>query len=272
MGRRVAVAVKTPSHAERLGLVDPFHAIDPSMAGNAAYAPADVGAVVEIDVIGKIVDPDPRDGFARLVTLANGSQLLDLGADVPVAVQADRGGGDRREGGRLDRRVAITAIEPHLASMDFMGERKRLHGSIADVGRPGRPAIIKKEDRIDRPSQHQNAHQQPKAIRPCRKQRLACCHVMPPDSEVFGRSDAPHGRRLSRKGDGPLTKDQLATSKISHSGYPLPKPNKYPPPYFFGGRGSRRSKPSMHFQNFHIPEDDRRPGVFALEADAAFGR
>ena len=52
---RVAMAVEAPAHAELLGLVNLLHLIHPAMTSDAAHAAGDVGAVVEIDVIGQVV-------------------------------------------------------------------------------------------------------------------------------------------------------------------------------------------------------------------------
>src|ERR1700722_14739320 len=69
---RSAVAFKAPAHAQRSGLEDNVHAVDPAMAFDAAHAVIDVGAVIEVNVIGQVMNLDPLDRFAGLPAIADG--------------------------------------------------------------------------------------------------------------------------------------------------------------------------------------------------------
>ena len=93
-------------------MVNLVHLVDRSVAVNTAYAAVYVNGMVEIDVIGQLVDLHPGNGLARLVTLAHQRQ--------PGIVPSTPGCGSscrsRPPGcsntGFLDAVVAITAIDP----------------------------------------------------------------------------------------------------------------------------------------------------------------
>ena len=91
--------------------------------------------MIEIDVVGQIMHANPRDRFAGLHALAKRLGRLGVGGDRLVAIHADRRRRDCGKGGPLDRRVAIAAIEPHLADVDLMGIGHGLTGRVADIGR-----------------------------------------------------------------------------------------------------------------------------------------
>ena len=58
------MAVQAPSHAECLDLIDLPHGVDPPMAGNTTNPTHNVRAMVEIDVVGQVVHPDPPNRIA----------------------------------------------------------------------------------------------------------------------------------------------------------------------------------------------------------------
>ena len=58
------MAVHAPSHAQLRELLHLIHFMNGTMAGLALYvSSADVLAMVEINVVGKVVNPFPGDGF-----------------------------------------------------------------------------------------------------------------------------------------------------------------------------------------------------------------
>ena len=59
-----AMALQTPAHAVRFGVIDDFHVIDLAVAGDTAHAAVHVDGVVEINVVRRLVDPDPRNRLA----------------------------------------------------------------------------------------------------------------------------------------------------------------------------------------------------------------
>ena len=91
------------------------------MARDATDAPPNVGTMIEINVVGQIMHPHPRDRFAGLHALAKRSVRLSIGGDRLMAIHADRRRGDSGKGGALHRRVAIATVQPQLAGMDLVG-------------------------------------------------------------------------------------------------------------------------------------------------------
>ena len=61
----LAVALKAPAHRERLGLIDDFHLVDATVATHAANAAIDVGAVIEVRKVRKLVNALPLDRKTR---------------------------------------------------------------------------------------------------------------------------------------------------------------------------------------------------------------
>jgi hypothetical protein len=104
------------------------------MTRHATDAPADMGTVIEIDVVGQIVNANPRNRFVGRHALAKRFGRLQSGGNFLMAVHAKRRWRNRGKGGMFHRRVAIPAIQAHLAGMDLMGVRHRLARRIADVG------------------------------------------------------------------------------------------------------------------------------------------
>jgi len=69
---RGSMALETPTHAVGLGVVDDFHVVDLTVAGDATDTSVYVNRMVEIDVIRSFVNPDPGDGIAGFPGFADG--------------------------------------------------------------------------------------------------------------------------------------------------------------------------------------------------------
>src|SRR5579871_1746631 len=61
MGRRVSMAIQTPTHAQWFYLPHYFHLVNVAMTALTANACAHVSTVIEIGVIGNFVDTLPRN-------------------------------------------------------------------------------------------------------------------------------------------------------------------------------------------------------------------
>lgn len=59
MGIGVSVAIQAPSHGKRLFLLDSLHIGDIAMAAGASNPGPEMGAVVKIDKIRRLMNPDP---------------------------------------------------------------------------------------------------------------------------------------------------------------------------------------------------------------------
>src|SRR5215212_3024394 len=139
----LAVAGQAPLHLERGGLVDGRHRVHAPVAGGAAHALVDVDRVVEVDEVGQVVDSRPLDGLVVAVAGADDLQVRALVPDLRVAVHAGLG---RRHPGRvrrLDRGVAVAAVDAVVADVVLvreldgllhLDELARVVGGAVDLG------------------------------------------------------------------------------------------------------------------------------------------
>jgi hypothetical protein len=68
---RRTMAVEAPFHAQRLGLVDFGHLVHRAVTAVAANASVHMDRMVEIGVVRKAMDLNPRDRLTRLPAFAN---------------------------------------------------------------------------------------------------------------------------------------------------------------------------------------------------------
>jgi hypothetical protein len=118
----ISVTAQTPLHLQRRRLVSDRHLIDAAVAGRTTDAFVHMNAVIEIDVVGQIVNAPPLDRFARAKAGADGLEVWAVGPDLFVTVHAH---GRRRDAGRrrrFDGRVAIAAIDAVVADVVFVTE------------------------------------------------------------------------------------------------------------------------------------------------------
>ena len=146
---RIAMALQTPSHAQRLRLIDLFHRIDSAMARDATDTTSQMRFMVEIDVIRKVVYTDPWNRFARCHALPDGLHRVGVGRNGVVAVHANRRRRNRGEGGPVCGGVTIAAIHAHFSRMNLVRERHGLLGRVSHVGGRWRSTGIEKEQKID---------------------------------------------------------------------------------------------------------------------------
>ena len=178
MARRVAMAIQAPAHAQLLGLVDPLHLVNAAVAGDAAHAPADVGAMVEINVVGQVVDALPVDGSppASLWRISN-----SLASRWPPSHGSScRWPSAARRPRRPARRCCGSS-----GSRCPVG-RRAVHGyraraAAADSPRPASAASRRnRRRRADRPAQHQqHARQGSGTVDPWGQQGAGHCHLLP---------------------------------------------------------------------------------------------
>ena len=148
------MALQAPAHAERLDLVNLVHLVDPAVASDAADAASHMGAVVEVgdSRAGRGLAPTESGlPVAQLSRTGNSSRAVRR--DPLVAVHADARRRHGREGGLLDRRVAVAAVHAQLARVQRVAEegpagracnRRRSSGASRRNRRcrPGTPATI----------------------------------------------------------------------------------------------------------------------------------
>ena len=135
MRGRITVALKTPTHAERLVLVDDFHGVNSAMALHTTDATVHVGRVVEVGIIRQVMDPDPLHWHARFVALVQRCQMHTFRVDLRVAVHARLRRWNRRDRRVLDRVVAVSTVHAEFTRMQSMAKWNRLRRHVSDIGR-----------------------------------------------------------------------------------------------------------------------------------------
>jgi hypothetical protein len=144
---RIAMAVETPAHAQRFCLIHLLHAVHASVATHAGDAPSDMGRVIEMSVVGQVVNLLPLNRLPGRLTLSNGEQLGTVRVDRgrrdrairirgAVAVRAGRRRRNRRMGCLVHAAVAIPTVHLQLTRVQFMTEWDGLSGGVADVNSP----------------------------------------------------------------------------------------------------------------------------------------
>src|SRR5688572_1494528 len=160
------VAVEAPAHAERLLLGNLLHAVDAPVAGHAADATRDVGAVVEEDVVRQIVHLDPLDRGAGGVALANGQELRAVFAHQPVTVHASLGWRNRRVTRLIHRVVAVATVDPELAGVQRVAVRNGLLGLVAHIRRLRGKPVPNECGQVDGSSAERSSRELPDLVGP----------------------------------------------------------------------------------------------------------
>lgn len=143
---RCAVAVEAPPHAQWLCLVNNFHAVDASVAAYAPNTDINVCGMVEMGVIGYLVDFDPLYRLASFPGFAKGCQLLAVGLNLRVAVHARFSWRNVRLGRYRHRSVTILAVNSQLAGMKSVAVGDGLVGHVADIRELRREVIPNAQD------------------------------------------------------------------------------------------------------------------------------
>ena len=136
VGTGVAVAVEAPAHTERRHLRDDFHLVDTTVTGDTADSAGHVRVMVEVGVVGKLVDANPAHRTAALGAVANRGERRAVLLHRLMAVHAGLRRRNVRDGRHLDRGVTVPAIESKFADVELVAIRDGLNGTVADVGVP----------------------------------------------------------------------------------------------------------------------------------------
>lgn len=143
------MASQAPCHVQRLGLFNHRHAIDAAMAAHATDPRLDMSRVIEVDKVGQIVNPHPRDGLAGGSALTDQGQRIALGLDRRVAIHT---GGSRRHGRlgrRFDPNVAIPTIDAQITRMQRVAVGYWLFWRVAEGGHLRRKNARDQDDDIN---------------------------------------------------------------------------------------------------------------------------
>ena len=130
----IAVAVKAPLHSQGRGLKDKRHLVDRAMARRAADSLIDVNTVIEIDVVGEAVNPDPLNRFVGFEAIADRFEIIDIVEENGVAIHAGFCGRNSRVGGSFDAGVTVTTVDAIIADVVLVAELDGLLPGDALVG------------------------------------------------------------------------------------------------------------------------------------------
>ena len=129
---RVAVAVQACAHRKFGDLPHNIHILHFSVAVHAVDAAVDVNAMIEVRVIGNLVDPLPWQSGPFFVILCQFDDLGFVLTGHTMAVHADGNGGNGGVRRDLGACMTILAIDLHRSGVELMGKRDRLYRSIPD--------------------------------------------------------------------------------------------------------------------------------------------
>lgn len=144
---RFAMAIEAPGHALGFVLENDVHFIDLAVATDATHTAIHMGRVIEVSVVGHVVDFDPRHGLAGGPTVAVDLELGVVLLDVAMTIHAGLGGGKVGVAADLDVAVAVAAVQAELTDVNIMLKMDRLHRLIADARILGRKIIPDRQSR-----------------------------------------------------------------------------------------------------------------------------
>ena len=116
------MTLQTPLHLQRRGLINNRHLVNASVTRRTTDTFFHVNAVIEVDVIRKIVHAFPVERLAGAKTRAHGFEIRTVGPDLFVAVHARRGRRHSGGAGCFDGRVTVPAIDAVVTDVMFMTE------------------------------------------------------------------------------------------------------------------------------------------------------
>jgi hypothetical protein len=130
------VTIKTPLHAQGLGLIDDTHLIDGTMAAVTAYTTVHMDGMIEVGVIRQAVNLHPGNRLTCLPALAHSGETGAIGKNLALAMTVDTGlrGREIRVGGNFHEAMTVTAVHSELLHMEGVGKGDRLIRLVANAG------------------------------------------------------------------------------------------------------------------------------------------
>ena len=130
---RIPMTFQAPAHVERLAELDHFHFRDIAVTRNTTHPGIDMGRVIEVSIVRKVVHANPLDRLAGHKTRPHQRQAVTVRVDHVVAVHT----GSRRwnigMSLTLNTGMTVAAIDSEITSVYPMTVRHRLHRTIAHV-------------------------------------------------------------------------------------------------------------------------------------------
>ena len=129
------VARHTPAHRQRRGLNRSVHTIYLAVADLAVHPCQDMPLVCEVNVVGKIVNPDPGDRFPLRPIFHELQDLGLLGRDGPMTPNASLHRGNTGDGATSRIGVAILTRDLVLSSVKLVTEHEGLRARFRGLRR-----------------------------------------------------------------------------------------------------------------------------------------
>ena len=123
---RVAVTIQTERHAEGFRVPHFIHLINRPVAFHAGNPAVHMDGVVEINIIRRLMNLNPRHRLIVFETLADRLQSRIIGQHGGVAFHAGLRGRNIGVPGFINIVVAVTTINPHLIGMHIVRKGNRL--------------------------------------------------------------------------------------------------------------------------------------------------
>ncbi len=127
------MALQTPTHRERLGLINHFHVLNWAVAGLTSYALRDVRAEIETRMIWKLVNTNPLDRLACFVRFFELLNVRAVGLDDAVTVHTRLDRRDHRVWAALRSDVTVFTIDLVLSGVKLVTVRDGLSRLISFV-------------------------------------------------------------------------------------------------------------------------------------------
>lgn len=127
---RIAMAIQAPRHRLTFVMINHIHLVHSAVATHTGDAAVNVDGVVKVNVIRSFVDLHPFHWFPGGPRLVEWCKDWIVLLDLRMAAHTHLRGGHIRVRCYFHKAVAVAAVHPQLARMDFVRERDGLNGLI----------------------------------------------------------------------------------------------------------------------------------------------
>lgn len=149
------------------------------MTLDAADTAGHMGGVVEVRIVGRIVDTHPLHRHPRGVAVEQRLEEFAFRMNLRMAVHAGAGWRNRCGRSVLDRVVTIFAVDVQLAGVQFVTERNRLSRHVSDIRGLGTEAPGNHERDVQRRSHPDHDYRGKEEVRPFWKDVVEAAHMQP---------------------------------------------------------------------------------------------
>lgn len=173
MINRISVAIKAPTHRERRSAMNNFHLINATVTLHATHTTRDMGGVIEICVVAKLVNLDPLDRHSSFITFANLGNLWAVLMNLRVAVHASLCRWHRCMRSNFNGVVAVATIHSQFACVQRVAKRHWLNRLILPIKGLWAEPIGHKQCDVERSDCACDKHEGKQRVRPSGEQESA---------------------------------------------------------------------------------------------------